>query len=84
MSCKNQTQFPAIKQQEFTSPCNTNQRPTHIQAIIQRVNHTRGTAHGRPPPPQSQRNTILQRNQPRIFTIARTNHSDDQSWTASR
>jgi hypothetical protein len=34
--------------------CNTNQRPTRIQDIIQRVNHTRRTAPGRPPPNVSQ------------------------------
>jgi hypothetical protein len=43
-----QAQFNAIKQQEFTSLYNTNQRHNHTKAIIQRVNHTRGTAPGLP------------------------------------
>jgi len=54
MSWKNQTQFLATKQQEFTSPYKTNQRPTHTQDIIQQVHHIRRTAPGRrtAPPPQ--------------------------------
>jgi hypothetical protein len=51
MSCKNQTQFPAIKQQGFSSPYNTKQRPTHTQDFIQRVHHTRGQHPAERPPP---------------------------------